>query len=68
MIEQARLLQQEKQMENIEWKIGDVSDLPFDDGVFSIVVTRYSFHHMIEPKKVLQEMKRVCTRWKDDGY
>ena len=61
MIEQARLLQQEKQIENIDWNIGDVSDLPFDDSVFSIVATRYSFHHMIEPKKVLEEMKRVCT-------
>jgi ubiquinone/menaquinone biosynthesis C-methylase UbiE len=60
MIEQARLLQQEKQIENIDWNIGDVSDLPFDDSVFSIVATRYSFHHMIEPKKVLEEMKRVC--------
>ena len=39
MIEQARLLQKEKQIENIEWKIGDVSDLPFDDSVFSIVAT-----------------------------
>ena len=61
MIEQARLLQKEKQIENIEWKIGDVSDIPFGDSVFSIVATRYSFHHMIDPKKVLEEMKRVCA-------
>ncbi len=61
MIEQARLLQQEKQLENINWKIGDVSNLPFNDNLFSMVVTRYSFHHLLEPKKVLEEMKRVCT-------
>ena len=61
MIEQARLLQKEKQIGNIEWKIGDVSDIPFGDSVFSIVATRYSFHHMIDPKKVLEEMKRVCA-------
>ncbi len=60
MIEQARLLQQEKQLENINWKIGDVSNLPFNDNLFSMVVTRYSFHHLLEPKKVLEEMKRVC--------
>jgi ubiquinone/menaquinone biosynthesis C-methylase UbiE len=60
MIEQAKLLQQEKQLKNVDWKIGDVSNLPFEDNLFSIVVTRYSFHHMLEPKKVLAEMKRAC--------
>jgi ubiquinone/menaquinone biosynthesis C-methylase UbiE len=61
MIEQAKVLQQEKQLNNITWKIGDVLNLPFYDDSFSIVVTRYSLHHILDPKKVLQEMKRVCT-------
>ena len=26
-----------------------------------MVVTRYSLHHLLEPRKVLQEMERVCT-------
>lgn len=60
MIEQAKLLQKEKKLDNIDWKIGDVYSLPFDDDSFSMVVTRYSFHHMIEPKRVLNEMIRVC--------
>ena len=60
MIEQAKLLQQEKQLDNMSWKVGDVSNLPFYDNSFSIVVTRYSLHHILEPKKVLEEMKRVC--------
>ena len=60
MIEQAKLLQKEKQLDNMTWKIGDVSNLPFYDNSFSIVVTRYSFHHLIEPQKALEEMKRVC--------
>jgi len=60
MIEQAKLLQKEKNLKNMDWKIGDVYDLPFNDESFSMVVTRYSFHHFIEPKRVLQEMIRVC--------
>jgi len=60
MIEQAKTLQDKRKLEHIDWRIGDVSNLPFDDGSFSLVVTRYSLHHMIEPETVLNEMKRVC--------
>ena len=47
MIEQANLLRQEKNLCNIKYEIGDVSHLPYDDESFSIVITRYSFHHLI---------------------
>ena len=60
MIEEARNLQRERKIDNIHWKLGDVNNLPFEDNLFSLVVTRYSFHHLIEPKQVLEEMKRVC--------
>jgi len=60
MIEQAKVLQQDKQLDNLTWKLGDVLNLPFYDNSFSIVITRYSLHHILEPKKVLEEMKRVC--------
>jgi ubiquinone/menaquinone biosynthesis C-methylase UbiE len=60
MIEQAKILQQHKGLKNITWDIGDVTHLPYDDASFSLVVTRYSFHHMIDPALVLDEMKRVC--------
>jgi SAM-dependent methyltransferase len=33
---------------------------PFADGGFSLVFTRYSFHHFLDPKAVLAEMVRVC--------
>lgn len=60
MIDQSKLLQQEKKLDNIAWEIGDVSKLPFGNDLFSLVVTRYSLHHMIEPQKIVEEMKRVC--------
>jgi 2-polyprenyl-3-methyl-5-hydroxy-6-metoxy-1,4-benzoquinol methylase len=59
MIEQARLLQQEKKLSNMDWKLGDVSELPFADASFSAVVTRFSFHHFLKPSMVLKEMVRV---------
>lgn len=50
----------EREIDNIDWKLGDVTRLPFEDNSFSLAVTRYSFHHLIEPRQVLEEMKRVC--------
>ena len=45
---------------NMEWRVGDVLPLPFPASSFSAVITRYSFHHFLEPKAVLTEMVRVC--------
>lgn len=41
-------------------QIGNVLPLPFSDCAFSLVVTRYTFHHFLDPKAVLAEMVRVC--------
>jgi SAM-dependent methyltransferase len=60
MIERARALQTEKQLNNVTWQIGDVSPLPFASGSFSIVVCRYALHHFQNPPAVVREMTRVC--------
>lgn len=60
MIEQAKQMQKERKLNNLTWKIGDILTLPFDDSSFSLVITRFSFHHLLEPQKVLNELIRVC--------
>jgi SAM-dependent methyltransferase len=60
MIEQARKRQQAMGLTNMEWGIGDVTPLPLAGSSFSAVITRYSFHHFLEPQAVLAEMVRVC--------
>jgi len=60
MIERAKVLQQERKLSNLSWKTGDVLPLPYPDSSFSIVVTRYSFHHFIDPRAVWMEMVRVA--------
>jgi ubiquinone/menaquinone biosynthesis C-methylase UbiE len=47
---------------NLSWQQGDVTKLPFADGAFSIVFTRFSFHHFLAPLMVLKEMARVCAK------
>ena len=60
MLDRARQLQAEKGLTNVTWKLGDVLSLPFPDASFSIVTSRFAFHHILDPFKVLGEMKRVC--------
>src|SRR5262245_31713775 len=61
MLERARALQDEKRLANVTWRLGDVVPLPFPDASFSIVVSRFAFHHFLDPAAVLAEMKRVCA-------
>ncbi|HEV3262097.1 MAG TPA: class I SAM-dependent methyltransferase [Gemmataceae bacterium] len=61
MIEQAKALQESTGRTNLTWRVGDVLPLPFADASFSLVFTRYSFHHFLDPKAVLAEMVRVCS-------
>ena len=60
MIEQARKRWEESGLDNVEWMTGNAVPLPFEDNIFSLVITRYSFHHFLEPAKALEEMVRVC--------
>ena len=61
MIERARTLQKEKGLANVTWQVGDVLPLPYPDASFSLVASRFAFHHFLDPQAVLAEMKRVCT-------
>ncbi len=62
MIERAKEIQKEKKLSNLTWRIGNVLPLPFPDESFSLVVTRYTFHHFVDPKAVFAEMVRVCRQ------
>jgi ubiquinone/menaquinone biosynthesis C-methylase UbiE len=61
MLERARSLAAEKGVANVSWREGDVTHLPYPDGVFTIVVTRFAVHHFPDPQAVFGEMVRVCA-------
>jgi SAM-dependent methyltransferase len=62
MLDRARMLQRELGLDNVTWRLGDVTPLPFADEEFSIVVSRFAFHHFDHPAAVLREMVRVSAR------
>jgi SAM-dependent methyltransferase len=61
MLERARALAAEKGVANVTWREGEVERLPFPDGSFTIVVTRFAMHHFLDPAGVFREMMRVCA-------
>ncbi|WP_437890055.1 class I SAM-dependent methyltransferase [Phytobacter sp. V91] len=49
----------EKGLGNIETRQGYAEALPFDDGSFDVVISRYSAHHWHDVGQALREVKRV---------
>lgn len=60
MLKQAQQTQDKKQLKNLKWVEGSGEALPFPDHSFSLVISRYAFHHFEQPDVVFAEMNRVC--------
>jgi SAM-dependent methyltransferase len=59
MVEKAREEAAEEGIDNVEFSVGDATALDFEDACFDGAVTRFSFHHIPAPQRVLAEMARV---------
>ncbi len=62
MIEKAKDAQKTQGLNNMSWDIGSVQPLPYEHCSYSIVVSRFAFHHFTDPQAVLEEMARVA-KW-----
>jgi ubiquinone/menaquinone biosynthesis C-methylase UbiE len=63
MITEAQARAQEAHLENVEFRVGDVSGpLPFEDGEFTALVCTTAFHHFPRPTDTIVEMSRVLAR------
>lgn len=59
MIELAREEAAREGHTNVQFSVGDVTRLDFEDGSFDGVVTRFSLHHIPVPGRVVAEFARV---------
>ncbi len=59
MIEKASVEAAREGFGNVEFSVGDATALGFEDGSFDGAVTRFSFHHIPAPGRVMGEMARV---------
>jgi len=59
MLAEAEHLRKKKSAGNITFQIGDVHQLPFEDGIFEIVTCRRAAHHFSDIQRAIAEMRRV---------
>ncbi len=59
MLAEGRRLARERGIDNVEFRLGDVEALPFPEGSFDLITSRYSAHHWPHPLQALREFRRV---------
>lgn len=59
MVEKAREEAARERLDNVEFSLGDATALGFEDAGLDGAVTRFSFHHIPAPWRVMAEMARV---------
>lgn len=59
MIERANALAAGSGLDNIDFQVADIYDLPFDDGSFDIVFSSAVTEHLSDPVRALRELRRV---------
>ena len=60
MVAKARQVAAERGCVNVTFQEGVMERLPFPDDTFDGVVTRYTFHHLLNAELALAELVRVC--------
>ncbi|MBE5872741.1 MAG: methyltransferase domain-containing protein [Lachnospiraceae bacterium] len=48
-----------KNLEGVDWIVGDCENLPFDENTFDAIICSNSFHHYPNPQKFFDSVKRV---------
>ncbi len=59
MLAEGEKLKAEFGMQNVEFRIADAHDLPFEDESFDVVTCRRAAHHFTDIRRALREMRRV---------
>ena len=65
MLEQARRLTAERGIKNVDWVLGDVAALPFQDDTFDLYTVRAAPHHFPDLRAFLDEAFRVLKPDRD---
>ncbi len=68
MLDEARRISREREIDNTDWVIGDACALPFPDETFDVYVVRAAPHHFADIDTFLDEAYRVLRRGRDAAF
>lgn len=60
MVTRAAGVARDRALTNVDFEVGDVHALPFDDATFDVVHAHQVLQHVNDPIAALREMRRVC--------
>jgi ArsR family transcriptional regulator len=61
MIEVAREQALRHGVENVEYRLGDMEEVPIDDGSVDLVFFSQSLHHALHPERAVEEASRILV-------
>jgi ArsR family transcriptional regulator len=61
MIEVAREQARRHGVKNIDYRLGDMEELPIDDGAVDLVFFSQSLHHALHPERAIEEAWRILA-------
>lgn len=68
MLDQARRIAAEREVDNTDWVLGDAQRLPFGDDTFDVYVVRAAPHHFPDVDAFLREAFRVLKRGREAAF
>jgi ubiquinone/menaquinone biosynthesis C-methylase UbiE len=60
-VERARALARKRGLENVTFRVGNATELPWDEGEFDLVYAKFLVMHLPDPEAGLGEMRRVLA-------
>ena len=51
-----------KNLQGVDWVVGDCENLPFEDETFDVIICTNSFHHYPNPQKFFDSVNRVLRK------
>ena len=61
VLDRARTLAAHRQVENVEWRRGEIEKLPLDTRAVDVALLSQALHHARDPKRALREAARVVA-------
>ena len=61
VLDRARVLAARRRVENVEWRQGEIEQLPLDAGAVDVALLSQALHHAGDPQRALREATRVVA-------